>query len=467
MNILAIDQGTSATKALVVGGDGQVLSSVSVPVEVLAGPNGAVECDAEALLDSIVRAGRAALRECGVSVGAVGIANQGETVVSFDVASGKPTGAALSWQDRRAASITERLVAYGPRLKELTGLPLDPYFSAPKLALLADRPGRAGPLDAWLNSRLTGEYVTDVATASRTLLLNLERREWSAEACAIFELDPREMPRIVACDEPIGECDVFGATLPVTGLAVDQQAALFAERCVNRGESKCTYGTGAFLLANAGAAPPNSSHGLAASVAWSAGGATRYCVDGQVYAAGAAIEWLVRLGLVGAADDIDALCGDDPLGLDEPCFVPALAGLGAPWWSPHASGSWSGLTLATDAKGLVRSVVWGIAAHVALLARAVADDIGPLAALRVDGGLVRSRSLMQAQADLAQLPIEVYPSPDATALGVAALARLGAGDAADVLGAWRSVVRYEPRIGGDQAAEIVARVAHQTEVVAT
>ncbi|HUA10383.1 MAG TPA: FGGY family carbohydrate kinase [Solirubrobacteraceae bacterium] len=469
MNVLAIDQGTSATKALIVGGGGHILASASVPVSVSLAPGGSAECDARELLDSIVRSGRAALDQCAEPVDAVGIANQGETVVSFDPASGEPTGPALSWQDRRAASVTAALAPHAARLTELTGLPLDPYFSAPKMALLAERPGRVGPIDAWLNEQLTGQYVTDVATASRTLLLDLHSRDWSPEACDLFGVDPGALPRIATCAERVGETEAFGPRLPVTGLAVDQQAALFAEGCLHEGESKCTYGTGAFLLANAGSQPPRSSHGLSVSVAWSAAGATSYCVDGQVYAAGAALDWLARIGLIDGAADIDALCGTEAPSAREPCFVPALAGLGAPWWAPAATASWTDLTLASDRPSLVRAVVWGIAAHVALLARALADDVGEISALRVDGGLVRSRSLMQAQADLAQMPLEVYPSPDATALGVAAFARLGAGgetDARAAIGTWSPALRYEPRLDGGRAEEILARVGTQTEVAA-
>ena len=464
MNVLAIDQGTSATKAIVVGDGGRVLGEGSAPVHPEAGPGGAVEQDPQELLDSIVAAGRAALEAAGEPVDAVGVGNQGETVLRWDRATGRPYGPALSWQDRRAVTITNELAEHADRLTEITGLPLDPYFAAPKMAWLRRRDatddGVVTGVDAWLNHQLTGAYVTDVSTASRFLLLDLARVEWSEEACALFGLDATEQPGILACDAPVGETRAFGGTLPVTGLAVDQQAALFAESCFAAGEAKCTYGTGAFILANAGAAAPHSASRLAACVAWTVGGETSYCLDGQVYTAGAAVTWLQQLELIREAADIDRLDGAGA-GADDAVFVPSLAGLGAPFWAPEARGGWVGLSLATRREDLVRAVAHGIAAQVAVLGRAIADDLGrPLERLRVDGGLSRSAVLMQAQADLLQVPVERYPSADATALGVGAFARLGAGAAdspAAAVGDWTPAGRFEPRMGADEAQERLAR----------
>ncbi|HYY04819.1 MAG TPA: FGGY family carbohydrate kinase [Gaiellaceae bacterium] len=459
MHVLAIDQGTSSTKALVVV-DGKVIAEANAPVHPQPGAEGAVEQDPEELLESIVDAGRAALASAAVAVDAVGIANQGETVLRWEPQTGRPLGPALSWQDRRAATITEELSEHAERLAELTGLPLDPYFAAPKMTWLRRRDGDDGvvtTVDAWLNRRLAGAFVTDAATASRTLLLDLESTRWSEEACALFALDPEQQPEIVDCDASIGETDAFGGSLPVTGLAVDQQAALFAESCFDSGEAKCTYGTGAFILATAGEQVVRSRARLAACVAWRLRGATTYCLDGQVYTAGSVVSWLEQLDLISQAADLDRLdsSGDDVL------FVPSLAGLGAPFWSPHARGGWLGLSLATRRADLVRAVIWGIAAQVASLAGAMGGDIGrPLDRLRVDGGLTRSAALMQAQADLLQAPVELYPSPDATALGVGALARLGAGAAAtpgEAVGEWAPAAVFEPQLDGSEAAERLAR----------
>jgi len=311
--------------------------------------------------------------------------------------------------------------------------------------------------DAWLVHRLCGAYVTDAATASRTLLLDLERGTWDPDACADFGVAPGTLPAIVGCAEVVGETTAFGPRLPLAALAVDQQAALFAERCLAPGDAKCTYGTGAFLLATAGEGPRRSRVGLVASIAWRIGGATTYCLDGQVYTAGAAVAWLQRVGLLRNPAALDASAAEAP----DVLFVPALAGLGAPFWEPAARGAFVGLTLATAREDLVGAVLDGIAAQVATLAAAIADDLGaPLVRLRVDGGLTRSRALMQRQADLLQRPVEVYPSPHATAVGVAALARLAMGAArrpADAIAPWTPSAVYEPRLGAADAAARLAR----------
>lgn len=460
-NILAIDQGTSSTKALVVADAGEVLGEGSASVNPEAKAGGAVEQDPQELLESIVTAGRAALAAAGVAVEAVGIANQGETVLRWDRGSGKPFGPALSWQDRRAAPIARELESHADRLTEITGLPLDPYFAAPKMTWLRRETGDEGVItmiDAWLNQQLAGAFVTDAASASRTLLLDLESTTWSDEACTLFEIDPATQPEIVDCAASVGETTVFGDPLPVTGLVVDQQGALFAESCFAPGEAKCTYGTGAFILATAGDQALHSKARLAACVAWRLDGHTTYCLDGQVYSAGSAVSWLEELDLIKEAADLDRISSDEG---EEALFVPSLAGLGAPFWAPDARGGWLGLSLATSRDDLVRAVIWGIAAQVASLARAMGDDMGrPLERLRVDGGLTRSKALMQAQADLLQAPVERYPSADATALGAGALARLGSGAAStpqEAVGDWTPAEVFEPRMTAAEAQERLAR----------
>jgi glycerol kinase len=458
--VLAIDQGTSSTKALVVSDGREVLGEGNAPVHPQAGAQGAVEQDPEELFQSIVDAGRAALQDAGASVAAVGLANQGETVLRWDRESCRPLGSALSWQDRRAVTVTRELEPEADRLTELTGLPLDPYFAAPKMTWLRREQGDEGvvtTVDAWLNQRLAGAFVTDAATASRTMLLDLESAAWSEEACSLFGLDPGEQPEIVDCDAAVGETEVFGDPLPVTGLAVDQQAALFAESCFEAGEAKCTYGTGAFILATAGEQVVHSRARLAACVAWRLGGATTYCLDGQVYSAGSAVSWLEQLELVSGAAQLDEIGAAET----EALFVPSLAGLGAPFWAPEARGGWLGLSLATSRDDLVRAVIWGIAAQVTSLAKAMGGDIGrPLERLRVDGGLTRSAALMQAQADLLRAPVELYPSTDATALGVGAFARLGIGAAEtprEAVGDWESVAVFEPQLAASAAEEYLSR----------
>jgi glycerol kinase len=248
--------------------------------------------------------------------------------------------------------------------------------------------------------------------------------------------------------------------VPVTGLAVDQQAALFGEGCLDDGEAKCTYGTGAFLLATVGRRAVRSTTGLVSCIAWQLAGETTYCMDGQVFTVGAAVDWMRRIGLMKDATELDALASRvaDAAGV---VFIPGLAGLAAPFWRPDARAVFSGLSLATERAHLIRAVIEGIAAQVAWLGRAVGGDLGrPLTRLRVDGGLTRSSTLMQAQADLLQIPVEVYPSPHATAIGVAALARIGVGEArtpAEAIGLWHPAAVFEPQIRRDEAESRLRR----------
>jgi glycerol kinase len=292
------------------------------------------------------------------------------------------------------------------------------------------------------------------------MLLDLDAADWSAAACEAFGIDPAGLPAVVDCAGRFGETAQFGRPLPVAGLAVDQQAALLAERCFTAGEAKCTYGTGAFLLAATGSSAVRSSAGLSASVAWRLAGKTSYCLDGQVYTAGAAVDWLRSAGILDGPAELDALGGSVPDG-GGVVFVPALAGLGAPHWRPDARGAFLGLTLGASRAHLIRAAIDGLAASVALLARSVARDLGaPLTALRVDGGLTRSAVLLQAQADLLQVPVEVCLVPDATALGVAALARLGLGDAAtldDAVGPAGVQQTVLPRMSADEATHRLAQ----------
>jgi glycerol kinase len=463
VTVLAIDQGTSATKAVVVASDGEVLSLAEASIQVVATPDGAVELDPEELWASVLAASTKALAAAGhPTLTAIGLANQGETVMAWDRSTGVPKGPAIVWQDRRAEIICDRLREHGDFLAEHTGLQLDPYFVAPKIVWLREQLG-AGPAitttDAWMLHRLCGAFVTDVATAGRSLLLDLDTAGWSDRACEIFGIDPQTLPTVVGNAEALGDCVLFGGSVPVTGTCVDQQAALFAEHCRSAGEAKCTYGTGAFMLACTGDRPTRSTNGLVGCPAWRIDATPTYCLDGQVYTVGAAVSWLIDMGVMSEPADLDRL-GSSVDSAGGVTFVPALAGLAAPYWKPNAKAAFSGLTLGTERGHLVRAAIEGIAAQVALLAQAAGRDLGsPLTRLRVDGGLTRSRVLLQTQADLLQAPVEVYPSPHATALGVAAFADLGAnlGSQGQLsAAAWRPDAVVEPQIGADEAAERLA-----------
>ena len=461
-HVLAIDQGTSGTKAIVVDDAGRVLSIAEIGLRPSYLPGGGVEQDPEALWTSVVDAGRRAIDEAGVPIAAVALANQGETVLAWDRSTGRPLTAALVWQDRRAEGICAALSASADDVAQRTGLVLDPYFSAPKMAWLRanlTRDGVVTTTDTWLVHRLCGAFVTDVSTASRSLLLDLDTTAWSPHLLELFGLSDEPMPEVVGCDQIIGETTAFGPSpIPVAGLIVDQQAALLAESCLDPGAAKCTFGTGAFLLAQLGDNPARSAAGLTTSVAWTLRGRTCYCADGQVYTAASAVRWAVDLGLIPAAEQLDAVSASDSAGV---LCVPALAGLAAPWWDANASASFTGMTLSSGRGHLVRALLEGIAAQVACLADLVARDLGqPLTRLRVDGGLTRSAVLMQAQADLARLPVEVYPSAHATPLGAAACARLALDptlDPAEVVGTWTPQHTYHPVWSEDRATEHLDR----------
>lgn len=459
--VLAIDQGTSGTKAVVVNAHDGILATAEEPVRPAYLGAGAVEQDPQQLLGSVLASGRQAIALAGRPVDVVALANQGETVLAWDPATGAALSPAIGWQDRRAESVCAELAGDRQWVAERTGLVLDPYFSAPKMTWLRRNRTSDGVVtttDTWLVWHLTGEFVTDAATASRSALAGLDTGDWDLALLRLFGLAGERLPRIVASDEVAGTTDRFGQPVPVAGLIVDQQAALVAQGCLDAGTAKCTFGTGAFLLANSGGAAVRSASGLTTSVAWRARGGLRYCMDGQVYTVASAVRWLQDLGLVKAASDLDATAAADSDGV---LCVPALAGLGAPWWLAEATASFTGMRLSTTAGHLVLAVLQGIAAQVAELADLVQAEMGtPLAMLRTDGGLTRSRALMQATADLLQIPVEVYPSPNATALGAAALARLAiepALDLPDAVPGWAPASIYEPRWPADRAAEHRAR----------
>jgi glycerol kinase len=460
-NILAIDQGTSGTKAIVASDAGHVLAIAEQPLHPLYFEGGGVEQDPDALLDSVLTTGRRAAAEADVPLDAVALANQGETVLAWDRATGRPLGPAVVWQDRRAKAVCARLADAAGRVAALTGLVLDPYFSAPKMRWLRENVTTGGVVttsDTWLVHQLCGAFVTDASTASRSLLVGLDDVVWNGELLEVFGLAAEPLPAIVPNDAIVGTTRVFGGELPVTGLIVDQQAALLGEACIQAGDAKCTFGTGAFLLACTGTTPVRSTAGLTTSVAWRLRDQTSYCIDGQVYTAASAVRWITQLGLITGADQLDTSAAPSSDGV---LCVPALAGLAAPWWDSAATASFSGMTLSSGRGHLVRALLEGIAAQVAGLTGLIAADLGgPLTRLRVDGGLTRSRVLMQAQADLAEIPVEVYPSAHATPFGAAACARLAldpAAGLADVTGGWKPEHTYEPAWSADRAADHLAR----------
>jgi len=457
VTVLAIDQGTSGTKAIVVDPADGLVGLAEVPVHPRYLVGGGVEQDPAELLESVLSAGRSAVAQAGRPIEAVSLANQGETVLAWDPGTGRPLTQAIVWQDRRAESLCAELAGHAEMIAARTGLVLDPYFSAPKMSWLRRNVESAGVVttsDVWLLHQLTGQFVTDATTASRSLLVELGGRDFDDELLSLFGLAGEGVPAIVGNDEIIGTTSAFGGDIPVGGVVVDQQAALLAQRCLQPGMAKCTFGTGAFLLSNCGTEPVRSSSGLTTSVAWRIGGTDTFCVDGQVYTAASAVRWLSTLGVIAGAEELDTVAVGDADGV---LCVPALAGLAAPWWQSGATAAFSGMTLATGPGHLVLAVLQGIAAQIAELVSAIDTDTrAPLTRLRADGGLTQSTVLMQACADILQVPVDVYPSAHATALGAAALARLSLQPAqglADVVGTWSAAACFEPRWDAGRAEE--------------
>jgi len=480
--VLAIDQGTTSSRALLVDRSLQVKAQAGVEFPQHFPRPGWVEHDLADVWGSTTRAIGRALRQVRAKAGdiaAIGITNQRETTCLWDRRTGKPVHRAIVWQDRRTADACARLRAEGKEdlFRRRTGLVLDPYFSGTKLAWLLDKvkEGRAraeagalafGTIDSFLVWKLTGgaSHVTDVSNASRTLLLDLGRLAWDPELMGILGVPAAVLPRVVDSSQLVGTTKgVPGLPdgLPVAGIAGDQQAALFGQACFEPGETKCTYGTGAFMLQNVGATPVPSRHGLLTTVAWRIGGVTAYALEGSAFVAGAAVQWLRDgLGIIRRSADVEKLARSVPDSAGV-VFVPALAGLGAPHWRPSARGLISGVDRGTTAGHLARATLEGIAFQVNDLANAMRADSGvAIPSFRVDGGATRSDLLMQFQADLLGVEVERPRMIETTALGAAFLAGLATGfwsSTAAIRGHFRVDRRFKPRMKLAAREEHLAR----------
>jgi len=474
MSVLAIDAGTTGVTALIVTADGSVASRGYAEFSQYFPEPGWVEQRPDEIW-------QATLSACGQALGSaaghdpvscVGITNQRETAVVWDSATLMSPRRAIVWQDRRTAAICAELreAGYEARIAELTGLRIDPYFTATKLTWLSrhapdmwsgvtDRSLALGTVDSYLIARLTGgrRHVTDASNASRTLLFDLAAGQWSAELCSLFRVPPHALPEVTASTGVIGHTDpeaFLGLTLPIAGVAGDQQAALFGQACYGVGACKCTYGTGSFVLANTGSQIVRSQSGLLSTVAWmDGGGALTYALEGSVFVTGAAIQWLRDgLGLIESAQESEALARsvDDSAGV---VFVPALTGLGAPDWDPDARGAIFGLTRGTTRAHLARATLEAIAFEVRDVVDVMTAEAGSLGnragadPLRVDGGAAANDLLMQIQADQLQVPVERPTVAETTAVGAAFLAGLATGvwsSTTELAATWRLDRRFEP-----------------------
>jgi glycerol kinase len=451
--LLAIDQGTTGTTALVMALDGTTLGRKNCEFRQHFPEPGWVEHEPEEIWQSVLEAVSGALSAARVrpsDIASIGITNQRETTLLWHRKSGKPVQRAIVWQDRRTAPRCAELKAQGheARVRELSGLVLDPYFSGTKLAWMLDHvPGaRAaaesgelafGTVDSYLVWRLAGgpaenaPHVTDVTNASRTLLMDLAALRWSEELCSLLSVPKAVLPEIVPSAARVAVTrGVPGLPdgIPITGIAGDQHAALFGQACFTAGDAKCTYGTGAFLLVNTGHTPTPSRFGLLSTLAWQIESEVVYALEGSCFIAGAAVQWLRDgLGIIASAAEIEALARSVPSS-EGVAFVPALSGLGAPYWDPGARGLITGITRGTTRAHLARATLEAIAFQVNDVTVAMSEDLGrPIARLRVDGGAAANDLLLQLQSDLAALTVERPTELESTARGAAMLAGLGAG----------------------------------------
>ena len=479
--ILALDQGTTSSRAILFASDGAIAAVAQKEFEQIFPQPGWVEHDPDQIWATQSAVAVEALGRAGAQssdVTAIGITNQRETAIVWDRATGRPVYNAIVWQDRRTAEFCDRLKAAGhaPMIAERTGLVVDAYFSGSKVAwILENVPGaRAsadagrlafGTVDSWLIWKLTGGkvHVTDVTNASRTMLFNIHTLAWDDELLRLLGVPRSMLPEVRSSSEVYGSvtAELGLANLPIAGIAGDQQAALFGQMCVSPGLTKCTYGTGCFLLQNTGAAPVPSTNQLVTTVAWQVNDVTSYALEGSVFIGGAVVQWLRDgLGIIQRSSDVEPLAASVP-DAGGVFLVPAFAGLGAPHWDPYARGMMIGITRGTTAAHIARAAVESIAYQVGDLLDAVQKDSGiPLAELRVDGGAAGNDLLMQFQADLLGVPVVRPAVTETTALGAAYLAGLAVGfwpSPQAISGQWQVQRRFEPVMHAADAARLRSR----------
>jgi len=467
--ILAIDQGTTGSTCLVFDGDGRIAGRGYAEFGQHFPTPGWVEHDADEIWEVTRTVAMRALAGAGIDgrqLEAIGITNQRETVVGWNPDTGKPIHNALVWQDRRGAARCDELrdAGHEPMIRARTGLVLDPYFSATKIEWLLNnvegaRSACFGTIDSWLVHKLCGEHNTDFSNASRTMLFDIARRQWDPELCDLFGVDPATLPDALPSAGTFGTTTEFGGEVPVTGIAGDQQSALFGQACHQPGMGKNTYGTGSFVLLNSGTETPAPGPGLLGTIAWGIGNQVTYALEASIFVTGAAVQWLRDgLGIIEQASDTEAMAASLETN-DGVYFVPALTGLGSPYWDPYARGTIVGLTRGTGRAHVARAALEAIAYQAVDAVRAQEESSGRrLEVLKADGGAVSNRWLMQFQADLLGAPVVIPEIPETTALGAAYLAGVGAGtwDLDEISSMWRPSETFEPRMSTDRAESLLA-----------
>ncbi len=477
--ILALDQGTTSSRAILFDHQGQICGSAAQEFPQHFPQPGWVEHDPNEIWNSQLTVARKVLHDHHVDshqILAIGIANQRETTVVWDRKSGEPIAPAIVWQDRRTADVCEALRADGKarKIASITGLELDAYFSATKLKWLLDHvPGareRArngalafGTIDSWLVYKLTGRHVTDVGNAARTMLFNIHLMRWDHDLLQLFDIPEEMLPQVVSSSEEVGHtrAALFGAEIPVAGIAGDQQAATFGQACHRPGMVKNTYGTGCFMLMHLGRHPVASHNRLLTTVGWRIDGATDYLLEGSVFMGGATVQWLRDgLGIIEKSSDVEALAASVP-DSGGVFMVPAFVGLGAPHWDPYARGTLVGMSRGSNRAHIARAALEAIAYQSAELMTAMQKDAAiPLAEVRADGGAARNDLLMQFQADLLGVPVVRPTVTETTALGAAYLAGLAVGfwDTQEEIAAqWSCERRFEPAMPADRRAELLGQ----------
>jgi glycerol kinase len=482
-NILVIDAGTTSTRAMLFAGSGACLGVEQAALTQHYPQPGWVEHDAEEIWERTLACAQKVVEVAGgpAGIAGIGITNQRETICFWSRKTGRALGRAIVWQDRRTGEICAGLKAAGHEaaVQRQTGLLLDPYFSGSKIGwALANWPALreagddlcVGTVESWLVFRLTGGlHITDATNASRTALMDIHTGSWDAGLAGLFGAPVAALPEIVDCAGHYGEtqADLFGAAIPICGMAGDQQAAAIGQACLSPGETKATYGTGAFVLTHTGKAAPVSAHRLLTTVAWQLGGERRYALEGSVFVAGSLIQWLRdALGLLATAAESEALARSvaDTGGV---YMVPALAGLGAPHWRPEARAAMSGLSFATGRAQIVRAALEAMAHQTHDLMAAFAGDGAAWECLKVDGGMVANDWLAQDLADMLSMEVERPAFIETTALGAAMLAGVGAGlfgSLEEATGIRGAVARFRPDMAADVRA---ARLAGWEKAIAS
>jgi glycerol kinase len=479
--VLALDQGTTSSRAILFGRDGRPIASAQEEFPQIYPQPGQVEHDPEAIWKSQLDVTKEALsrgRRGPSDVAALGITNQRETTIVWDKSTGKPVANAIVWQSRITAPICDRLKADGlePTFRERTGLVVDAYFSGTKIAHLLDTipglRGRAekgevlfGTVDSFLIWRLTGgkRHVTDYSNASRTLVYNIHELDWDDELLRILKIPRAMLPEVLPSSAVYGETDrsLLGASLPIASDIGDQQAATFGQACFEPGAAKNTYGTGCFLLMNTGEKPVTSKNGLITTIGWGLGGKVTYCLEGSVFIAGAVVQWLRDgLKMIATAPDIEKLAASVP-DSGGVFLVPAFVGLGAPHWNPRARGTMVGLTRGTTEAHIARAALDSMAYQTREVLDAMQQDSGtPLGVLKVDGGAAVNNLLMQFQSDVLGVDVQRPVVQETTALGAAYLAGLAVGfwkDQEDVRRNWALDRQFKPALASEKRAQLYAR----------